>query len=165
MIQTKFPSIIMKFLVDKQQSSGYAPSHIFPQGLRLNTEVYLDVLEKVVEPWTRETIGERPFVLQQDIAACLTSRKSQRWISYHFFYSTSSEVWPPNSPDLKLMDFYVCGAFERDTNRTAYKTREELSTRIKALFAQLSRDQVSKRCSWFRGHTEAIIEARRGFPD
>ncbi len=91
--------------------------------------------------------------------------QSQRWISYHIFDSTSPEVWPPNSPDLNLMDFYVWGAFERDTNRTAYKTREELSTWIKALFTQLSRNQASRRCSWFRGHTKAILEARRSFTD
>ncbi len=36
---------------------------IFPQGLKVSQEVYLEVLEKVVEPWIKETIGERLFFL------------------------------------------------------------------------------------------------------
>ncbi len=103
---------------------------------------------------------ERPFVLQQDSVPFHTPKMFQMLISDHFFDFTSPEVWPPYSPDLNLMDFYVQGAFEGDTNRNAYNTREDLWTRIKAVFAQLSRVTVSKRCHQFRGHIEATIEAR-----
>ena len=114
----------------------------------------------MVEPWIKETTGDRPFARLQDNAPSHTSRKSQRWISDPFFDITLPEVWPPNSADFNPMDFYEWGAFDRDTNRTTSKIREELSTWIKAGLVQLSRDTISKSCFRFRGQIETIIEIK-----
>ncbi len=42
---------------------GFSPSHIFPQRLKMNTEVYLD---KLVGPWIKDTMGEKPIVWKKD---------------------------------------------------------------------------------------------------
>ena len=36
--------------------------HIFEVGLKVNTEVYLDVLKSVVIPWCNQVAGDRPWV-------------------------------------------------------------------------------------------------------
>ena len=98
------------FWSSKQVSSkghGFPPPHILPQRLMMNTEVNLD---KMVEPWIKKTMGEKPFVWEKDSSPSHTSSKSQRWISTNFFDFTSPEVWPPNSPGLYQMDFNVWGA-------------------------------------------------------
>jgi len=161
-MQTKFPATVMVFGVVSSEGD-VMPPHIFPQGLRVNTEVYLDVLEHVVLPWIKNTIGDRPFVWQQDSAPCHTSRRSQKWISEHFCDFTPPDVWPPNSPDLNPMDFYVWGAVERDTNRTACKSRDDLINRIKVVFTSLPKEVVKKSCSRFRGRIETVVEAKGGF--
>ena len=161
-MKTKYPATIMVFGVVTSEGD-VMPPHIFPQGLRVNTEAYLEVLEAVVLPWIRETLGERPFVWQQDSAPCHTSRKSQRWLGDHFFDFTTPDVWPPNSPDLNPMDFFVWSAVEREANRTACNTKEQLISRIQASFASLPRDTVKRASQRFRGHIEAMIKAKGDF--
>ena len=55
-----------------------------------------------------------------------TSGKSQKLLSANFYDNTGPNVWPPNSPDLNPMDYYVCGAVEKDTNRRASTTKSQL---------------------------------------
>ena len=61
-------------------------------------------------PWTKETLGDRPFVWQQDSAPCHNSKKSQKKLGKQFFDFVTPDVWPPNSPDLNPMDFFVWSA-------------------------------------------------------
>ena len=55
------------------------PPHIFEVGLKINTEVYLDVLKSVVIPWCNQVAGGRPWVWQQDSAPAHKSKKTQVW--------------------------------------------------------------------------------------
>ncbi len=103
-----------------------------------------------------EMLEERPFVWQQDSAACHTFRKIQKWFGKQFFNFTTSDVWPPTSPYLNPMDFFVWSAFERDTNRTACNTKDQLITCIQASFTHLSRDAVKRAYLRFRGHIEVV---------
>ncbi len=114
------------------------PPFFFPQGLR-STEVYIEVLQTHVKPWIEEVAAGRPYVWQQDSAPCHTSRKSQKWLSDNFFEFVAPDVWPPNSPDLNPMDYFVWGAVERGTNRTPCKSKDDLISRIKVVFASLSK--------------------------
>ncbi|KAK8372100.1 hypothetical protein O3P69_011810 [Scylla paramamosain] len=93
-------------------------------GLR-STEVYTEVVQTHVKPWIEEVAAGRPYVWQQGSAPCHTSRKSQKWLSDNFFDFVAPDVWPPNSPDLNPMDYFVWGAVERGTNRTPCKRRVE----------------------------------------
>jgi hypothetical protein len=44
------------------------PSHVFEAGLKVNTEVYLNMLKS--KPWMDEVAEGRPYVFQQDGAPC-----------------------------------------------------------------------------------------------
>ncbi|KAK8374093.1 hypothetical protein O3P69_019943, partial [Scylla paramamosain] len=78
-----------------------------------SSEVSIEVLQTHVKPWIEEVAAGRPYVWQQDSAPCHTSRKSQKWLSDNFFDFVAPDVWPPNSPDLNPMDYFVWGAVER----------------------------------------------------
>ncbi|KAK8380611.1 hypothetical protein O3P69_016895 [Scylla paramamosain] len=56
------------------------PLFFFPQGLSVSTEVYIDVLQTHVKLWIEEVAAGRPYLWQQDLAPCHTSRKSQKWL-------------------------------------------------------------------------------------
>ena len=63
-MKTKFPTTAMVFGV--VSSEGHImPPHIFEVGLKVNTKVYLDVLNSVVIPWCNQMAGGRPWVWQQ----------------------------------------------------------------------------------------------------
>ena len=161
-MKTKFPANVMVFGV--VSSEGHVmPPYIFPKGLKVNTTEYLKVLEMYVLPWIHKVAGGRPFVWQQDSAPCHTARKTQAWMSNNFFDFVSPDVWPPNSPDLNPMDFFVWGAVERNTNKTPCNTKDELVSRIKKEFKAMKKAQIVKACSRFRSRVEAVIDVNGGF--
>ncbi|KAL1116638.1 hypothetical protein AAG570_005110 [Ranatra chinensis] len=92
------------------------------EGLRLTSDDYVELVNTVVKPWIRRVANGRPYVWQQDSAPCHTSGKSQKWLSERLL-----NVWPPNSPDLNPVDYFVWGAVEKDTNNTKAQTSRILN--------------------------------------
>lgn len=161
-MQTKFPQHVMVFGCVSSEGD-VMPPHFFREGLRLNSDGYVELLNTVVKPWITRVANGRPFVWQQDSAPCHTSRKSQKWLAENFYDFASPNVWPPNSPDLNPMDYYVWGAVEKDTNRRASNTKAQLIDRIKVVFETLSRETVKLACSRFRSRIEAVVDANGSF--
>ena len=91
-----------------------------------------------------------------------SSFKTQRRLSENLYDFTSPNLWPPNSPDCNPMDYYVWGAVEKDTNRSACNTKAELVAKIKEVFEDLPRDTVRDACARFRSRLEAVVEADGG---
>ena len=56
------------------------PPHIFKVGLKVNTKVYLDVLNSVVIPWCNQVAGGRRWLWQQDSAPAHKSKEIQAWL-------------------------------------------------------------------------------------
>ena len=108
------------------------PPNLFKEGLRLNSDAYMELIITVVKPWITRVTNGRPYVWQQDSTPCHTSGKSQKWLLANFYDYISPNNWPPNSPDLNPMDYYVWGIVEKDFNRHAITAKAQLIDRIKA---------------------------------
>ena len=132
------------------------PTHFFREGLRLNSDAYVELLITVIKPWMTRVANGRPCVWQQDSAPCHTSGKCQIWLSANFCNYASLDVWYPNSKDLSPMDYNAWGAVEKDAYRCASTSKAQLIDRIKAVFRP---SQGTSACSWFRGWIEAVIDA------
>ena len=94
--KTKFPATVIVFGV--VSSEGHImPPHIFKDGLKVNTKVYLDVLKSVVIPWCNQVAGGRPWVRQQDLALAHKSKETQAWLqkAWYDFLSFSHCPSPP----------------------------------------------------------------------
>lgn len=72
--KTKLPATVMVFGVILSKGDAMPP-HIFETRIRINTDIYLSVMEDVVLPWIKETTGNRPWVWQQDNASCHVSMR------------------------------------------------------------------------------------------
>ena len=92
-----------------------------------------------------------------------TPGKSQKWMLAIFYDYTSPNVWLQNSPDLNPMDYYVCGAVEKDTIHRASTTKAQLIDRIKVVFETLPRETVTSACSRFRSRIETVMDANGGY--
>ena len=64
-MKTKFPATVMVLGVVSSEGNVMSP-HIFEVSLKVNTKVYLDVLNSVANPWCNQVAGGRPWVWQQD---------------------------------------------------------------------------------------------------
>ncbi len=82
------------------------PAHIFPEGLKVSTKVYVDLLEKVVLPWLTKTypLGTK-FMRIQDSAPGHVSKKAVAFLNRNFDVMVQPHQWPSNSPDLNPCDF------------------------------------------------------------
>ena len=115
-MQTKFSKTVMVFGCVSCEVD-VMPQHFFRQGLRSNSDAYVELLITVVEPWiTTRVANGMPYVWQQDSAPS---------------HNTSPNVWPPNSPDHNPMDYYVWGTVEKDANRRTSTTKVQLINIIK----------------------------------
>ena len=108
-MKTKFPAQVMVLGVVSNEGD-VMPPHVFAQGLKINTEVYIDVLSNVVKPWMDGVARGRPYVWQQDGAPAHNANRTQDWCRANLPHFWEKEVWPPSSPDVNPLDFYVWGA-------------------------------------------------------
>ena len=121
-MKTKFPATVMVFGV--VSSEGHImPPHIFEVGLKVNTIVYLDVLKSMVIPWCNQVAGGRPWVWQQDSALAHKSKETQVWLQKECYDFVPFSHWPPSSPDLNQLDYFVWSYIENITNMTSHNTK------------------------------------------
>jgi transposase len=161
-MKTKFPATVMVLGVVSNKGDVMTP-HVFEAGLRVNTEVYINVLSNVVKPWMDEVAAGRPYIWQQDGAPAHTSKKTQDWCRDNLPFFWEKEVWPPSSPDCNPMDYFVWGVSERDVNRSPHSSKQSLINSIMEVFASLSREDVKKACSRFRPRLEEVVAVKGDF--
>ena len=161
-MKTKFPATVMVFGVVSREGH-IMPPHIFEVGLKFNTKVYLDVLKSVVIPWCNQVAGGRPWVWQQDSAPAHKSKETQAWLQKECYDFVPFSHWPPSSPDLNPLDYFVWSYIENIPNVTSHNTKARLIATIHRVFAELLPALVEKACSQFWIRIEAVIEAEGGY--
>ena len=93
-MKTKFPAMVMVFGV--VSSEGHImPPHIFEVSLKVNTQVYLDVLKSVVIPWCNQVAGGRPWVLQKESVPAHKSKVTQVWLQKECYDFVLFCHWSP----------------------------------------------------------------------
>ena len=161
-MKTKLLATVMVFGVVSSEDHIILP-HIFEVGLKVNTKVYLDVLKSVVIPWCNQVAGGRHWLWQQESAPAHKSKETQAWLQKECYDFVPFSHWPPSSPDLNTMDYFVWTYVENITNMTSNNTKASLITAIRWVFAELPPAPVEKACSQFRIRIEAVIEAEGGY--
>ena len=163
-MHTKFPTSVM--LLGVVSSDGdVMPPHFFPAGLRVGAKDYIEVLETVVKPWMDGIAQGQPYVYQQDSAPAHKARITQAWCYQNLPYHChkSPDLWPPSSPDCNPCDYYLWGVLEQQVNCRPYNTKDELKVAIVDAMRSLSRHELAKACSSFRGRVEMVVAAEGGF--
>ncbi|CAB3226072.1 unnamed protein product [Arctia plantaginis] len=139
------------------------PPHFFSHGLRVNAAAYTEGLKTVVKPWIDRVRGERPYVFQQDSAPSHKAMTTQDCMSENLHDHITPNLWPPSSPDLNPLDFYVWGVVERDTSKHPHNTLESLKATITRVMTQMNKDHLLRACRRFRQRIEAVIAAEGDF--
>ena len=106
---------------------------------------------------------DRPWVWQQDSAPCHVSHRAMAWIEEHAYDCVTKDMWPPSSPDLNPMDYFVWGYLESRVNRRPHTTKASLIASIKEQFASMPSTLVKRACGRFRTRITAVIEAEGNY--
>ena len=111
---------------------GGVESHIIPPhiGLKINTKVYLDMLNSVVIPWCNQVAGGTPWVWQLNSAPAHKSKETQVWLQKECYDFVPFSHWPPSSPKLNPLDDFVWSYVENITSMTSHNTKASLIAAI-----------------------------------
>ena len=82
---------------------------------------------------------------------------TQEWLAENFHDHVTPKIWPPSSPDLNLLDYYVWGVGEREANKHAHNIKDTLKTAIGDIMANRNEVHLINACSRFRSCIEAVI--------
>jgi len=160
--RTKFPASVHVLSVVSSEDD-IMPPHFFKKRETITKEVYVEILRTTVKSWMEDVAAGRPYIFQQDGAPAHTSHLVQNWLSDNIDMFWSKDFWPPNSPDLNPLDYYVWGVVERDSNKARHPNVASLQAAIEAAFIKMDRAQLQTACSRFRNRIEAVIEAQGGY--
>ena len=90
-------------------------------------------------------------------------QRDQVWLQKECYNFVPFSNWPPSSPDLNPLDYFVWSYIENITNMTSHNTKASLIAGIHRLFAELPPVLVEKACSLFRIRIEAVIQAEGNY--
>lgn len=125
----------------------------------LNGQNYLEFLQNDLPGLVEDVFDEdRPIVFQQDGCPAHWTIRVREHLHNAFPYSWIGRdgpiPWPPRSPDLTPLDFYVWGRAKELVYATEVADREELVQRINAAFDLMKEEmllrtttvEIRKRC-------------------
>ena len=74
---------------------------------KFNTKAYLDVLKSVVIPWCNQVAGGRPWVWEQGSVPAHKFKETKAWLQKECYDLVPFSHWPPFSPDLNPLDYFI----------------------------------------------------------
>jgi transposase len=133
-----------------------------PKGVKVNGEVYVEMLERDVLPWIEERADEIPFVFQQDGAPAHKKRTTQEWMQERFDIIAKDE-WPPSSPDLSPLDYSIWSILEREVCAIPHKSVESLISALQRAADNLDQEIINRAIDDFPRRLQACIDAKGGY--
>ncbi|XP_054709168.1 uncharacterized protein LOC129218873 [Uloborus diversus] len=161
-MHTKFPAAVIVIVVISSEGD-VMPPQFFEEGVRINADGYIHVLETVVKPRVDMVAAGRDYLFQQDSAPAHKSRKTQAWLHSNMPYHWTPDLWPPSSPDCNPLDYYLWGVVEEKVNAKFHNTKDALRATITVVVLNVDRKEVKHACGRFRSRLERVVAANGGY--
>ena len=157
-METKFPAMVMVFGV--VSSEGYLmPPHIFEVGLKVNANVYLDVLKSVVIPWCNQVAGGRPGCGSRTRHRPTNPKRPRHGFRRSATTLYSSLTGPPPLPTWTCGTTLV-GHMSKTSPTWPHTTPKPAWSPPSTKYSPAL---VKKACSQFQIRIEVVIEAEGGY--
>ena len=138
------------------------PPIFVPEGMKVNTEVYIKLLASKVVPWLKKNYPKGNYTFQQDGAPAHTSNRTQEWLATNMANFWPKDVWPPSSPDLNPLDYSVWSVLESRACKSPHNNVTTLKASIVRSWRSLSKQYIVDTCLSFRRRVETVIEMEGG---
>jgi hypothetical protein len=134
-----------------------------PSGVKIDGEVYVEMLERKVLQWINERKDDIPFVFQQDGAPAHRKKTTQEWIKENIGDFIAKDEWPPSSPDLCPLDYSIWSILEREACAKPHKSLEELMSALRRAARNLDQEMINRAIDDFPRRLQACIDAKGGY--
>ena len=88
---------------------------------------------------------------------------TQDWMSENLHDHITLNIWPPSSPDLNPLDYYIWDVVERETSKHLHDTLDSLRAAITRVMTHMDEDHLIQACKRFRQRIEPVITAEDDF--
>lgn len=142
---------------------GKLPLVFIDRGVKINRHVYISqVLEAAALPGCRELFGDDYYCFQQDGAPSHTANDTQAWCRENFTDFLPKGEWPPSSPDLNPLDYFVWGHMLEKLKDKKIHGLNHFKQVISQVWDEMSMDFVRAACDGFERRLRLVKQARGG---
>src|SRR5688572_20847921 len=137
--------------------NGSGRLHFVADTAKINADYYVcELLPTLVDDC--ELLMPDGYTFQQDGAP------AQDWLEQNTPDFIREDEWPPNSPDLNLLDFHIWGATVHRYQQRVPKLQlvAELREVLKTIWNNFPQDSIQKAILVFRERLKECIEAEGG---
>ena len=117
----------------------------------VTSERYQALLKDDVWPEVRNASSRRRYWFMQDGATSHTTNLNVNFLLEKFrgrlISRRSEQLWPPYSPDLNVLDFFVWGYLEEQVKRIKPTTVEELRRAVEDVAETVPAEMIMCKCS------------------
>jgi hypothetical protein len=136
-----------------------------PQQTKVTSEVFVEHLEQELLPACEVLFPHGDYILVLDGATSHSAKRTQDYLRTYAPRFVSAEKWPPTSPDLNPMDYYVWDALQEkvyEGRRDPFTSLDELQTMIKECWQLIPLAGIRRAISQWKRRIHCVIEARGG---
>ena len=127
------------------------------KGVKINSEYYMrEILDKMLPEMSALSGGD--YIFLQDGARSHTSKASIAYLDEECPCYVKPHFWPPNSPDLNVLDFSALGDFESKVWKHKPTDVESLKEAIKAEWAVYPQENIDNAIDSFKKRMKDIVE-------
>lgn len=142
---------------------GKLPLVFIEKGVKVNAIYYkTEVLEKVVKPYVQEMFGDDHYVFQQDGAPSHTANLVQDWCRENLTDFLDKLEWPPSSPDLNPLDYFVWSYMLSKVNDHRVSNINQFQTVITRIWDEMPMEVVRAACDGFEKRLKLVKKVKGG---
>ena len=139
-------------------TDGHKSPIIFVEAnLKINSNIYIEILKDKIYPWVLSVYGKGPFVFQQD-GAPIHKPERHRSGSWSIFWILDKSIWPPYSPDLNVMDYSIWSILESKTCTKPHRNVVQLKQSLKKAWASIPPKTIASACSDFQRRLREVVK-------
>jgi transposase len=146
------------------------PLIFIQSGVKVKGENYREMLKSKVFPWANDHFGHRFWTFQQDGAPSHKAVDTQQLIEENCPDFISVDIspkqpigeWPPNSPDLNVMDYSIWSILESKACAKPHQSIEALKKSLKKAWGEIPMEMIRKAMDDFPKRLVKCIKAEGG---
>jgi hypothetical protein len=135
-----------------------------PSGVKINATSYHDqILKPVLKKCGRNLFDNERWTFQQDGAPAHTARTTQEWLKREIPDFLSKEEWPPSSPDLNPLDFFLWSILETNACAKSHTSLDALKRSLVCAWDNIPQDIIRSAVDSVPKRIERVILAEGGY--
>lgn len=147
------------------------PLFFVEKGVSINGEVYREFLRTKVFPWARRAYGNRHWVFMQDPAPAHKAIATQdliranvpEFIEVDISPQRNNGEWPPTSPDLNVLDYFVWNELNRRACPKKHTSVEALKRALTKAWNEIPQDMIDRAVDDFPKRLRKCVQANGGY--